>query len=119
MKKLIDLLNEVKIKSPKSNLETLNLIIHSTDPGREYFYIQQFGSHSSYDELMEDNIWDMDDPAKQELAKQYYKWVADGTIFTTNGNYESEDSYQLPRSYKGLIIVGETDDWVRVVLHNF
>lgn len=115
--KLIDIINELEINKPKSNLDILKEMTIS-DGDINLFDV--FAFYDNYDEYIQDK--DVEGLSEDEklLAKIFYKWVTNNDIwYTSVEDHEDEDHMSLPKSYSKMITWGKGYNDVRIILHNF
>lgn len=113
MIKLTNILNELEINKPKSNLDILKEMLDII-PGREtsYFDVIKWNKPEEYD--------DEDDEVEVRLSKYYHKWIKNKSIYWISvEDHEDLDFVDLPNKYSKIITWGGGYNNVTVLLHNF
>ena len=119
MIKLTNIINEITVNKPKSNMDLLKQMIQLNNIDN-IPYIEIFGRYNTFEEWKNEEVDEDMDKNVIDLAKIFYRWLENGDIKCLYvKDDEEENNISFPKAYKKAITYGLGYNDVRIILHNF
>ena len=120
MIKLVNLLPEMQINRPQSNLDLLNKMLSFENNRDEDFILDRFIYQDSFEDWYEENDRYDENSEIVNLAKVFFKWINNGDIIVFRvEDSDGTDEILLSKQYKRVTYYGLGYNDARIILSTF